>query len=202
MIFAGSFIKKFPSLFPAQINLEAWDIISNLAPIVEKFIDSLNEDFKNSEGIAIHKTAIVEKGAIIKAPAVIHANCFIGANACLRGGVYLAENVTVGIGCEIKSSIIFDNSSIAHFNFIGDSIIGSRVNFEAGAVIANHYNELADKKIVVYYRSKIIETHVEKFGALVGDECKVGANSVLSPGTILEAGTVVKRLQLIDQKKL
>jgi carbonic anhydrase/acetyltransferase-like protein (isoleucine patch superfamily) len=39
-----------------------------------------------------------------------------------------------------------------------------------------------------------------KFGAIVGDGCRIGANAVLAPGTILSAKTVVQRLSLIDQR--
>jgi len=31
---------------------------------------------------------------------------------------------SVGPGCELKSSFIFSGSAIAHFNYIGDSIVG------------------------------------------------------------------------------
>ena len=96
---------------------------------------------------------------------------------------------------------VFNNSSIAHFNFIGDSIIGNNVNFEAGAIAANHFNERTDKKITLFYNDEIILTSTEKFGALVGDNSTIGANAVLSPGTILSANTVVKRLELVDQQK-
>ncbi|MBO5563850.1 MAG: hypothetical protein J5939_09090 [Bacteroidales bacterium] len=40
---------------------------------------------------------------------------------------------------------------------------------------------------------------LHKFGSLVGDGCRIGANAVLSPGTILPPKTIVKRLQLIEQ---
>src|SRR5690606_7722925 len=99
----------------------------------------------------------------------------------------------------IKSSLIFSHSAIAHFNFIGDSIIGHGVNFEAGAVIANHYNERKDKMIRIKHNEAIIETGVVKFGALAGDDSRIGANAVLSPGTILLPGSVVKRLELVEQ---
>src|SRR5690606_219070 len=124
---------------------------------------------------------------------------FVGASAYLRGGVYLAPGVSVGPGCEVKSSVIFHDSHLAHFNFVGDSIIGSRVNLEAGAVTANHYNERSDQSIVVVFSSGMINTGVTKFGSLIGDDTKIGANAVLSPGTILYPGTVIKRLQLVDQ---
>ena len=176
-------------------------IIKNLESIILEKIKMLSEYFESKDGIAIHKTAIIEKNAILKAPLIIGENCFVGSNACLRNGVFLSENVKIGMGVEVKSSIIFDNSSVAHFNFIGDSIIGSNVNFEAGSITANHFNERKDKEIFVKINEEIINTKIEKFGALVGDFSKIGANAVLTPGTILMKNTVVKRLELIEQIK-
>jgi acetyltransferase-like isoleucine patch superfamily enzyme len=70
---------------------------------------------------------------------------------------------------------------------------------EAGAVVANHYNERRDKEINTYVRGQEIRTGVNKFGALIGDHSRLGANSVLSPGTVLERKAVVARLALINQ---
>lgn len=182
----NEFINDFAELFSVESKLFPWEITSDLKMILEKHILKLNADYKISNGIAIHKSAVIEQGVMLKAPIIISENCFVGANAYLRAGVYLAESVTVGPGCEIKSSIIFANTTIAHFNFIGDSIIGNYVNFEAGAQTANHYNERADKRISVFLNGKRIETNTEKFGALIGDNSKIGANAVLSPGTILQ----------------
>jgi acetyltransferase-like isoleucine patch superfamily enzyme len=41
---------------------------------------------------------------------------------------------------------------------------------------------------------------VSKFGALIGDHCRIGANAVLAPGALLAPGTVVGRTQLVDQE--
>ena len=194
-----NFIKQFPAIFSSESNLNPWEITQNLTEILYNLILQLDTDFEIHNGIAIHKTAIVERGVTLKAPLIIGENCFIGANAYLRGSVFLDKSVRIGPGCEIKTSIICSGSSIAHFNFIGDSIIGRNVNFEAGAVTANQYNERVDKQILVRYKSAIIETNTQKFGSLIGDNSKIGANAVLSPGTILEANSVVNRLELIDQ---
>lgn len=202
MIKMNEFINDFAELFSVESKLFPWEITSDLKMILEKHILKLNADYKISNGIAIHKSAVIEQGVMLKAPIIISENCFVGANAYLRAGVYLAESVTVGPGCEIKSSIIFANTTIAHFNFIGDSIIGNYVNFEAGAQTANHYNERADKRISVFLNGKRIETNTEKFGALIGDNSKIGANAVLSPGTILQKNSIVKRLELVEQIEL
>lgn len=199
MIAINDFISNFSITFPNITGTNPWDITGSVVSIIEALINSLGDDYVITGSIAIHKTAVIEPGAIVKAPCIISAHCFIGANAYLRGGVYLASNVKIGAGCEIKTSIICNNSAVAHFNFLGDSIIGSHVNFEAGSVAANHYNERQEKNIPVLYGGTVINTGVTKFGALVGDGCKIGANAVLSPGTLLQKNTIVKRLQLVEQ---
>lgn len=194
----SNYITRFQDYFDDDIP---WLIIQNLESIIFEKIKLLSDDFEVNNGIAIHKTAIVEKNAILKAPLIIEENCFVAANACLRNGVFLSKNVKIGMGVEIKSSIILNNSAVAHFNFIGDSIIGENVNFEAGSITANHFNEKENKEIFVKIDDNIINTKVVKFGSLIGDSSKIGANAVLSPGTILKKNSVVKRLELIEQIK-
>jgi bifunctional N-acetylglucosamine-1-phosphate-uridyltransferase/glucosamine-1-phosphate-acetyltransferase GlmU-like protein len=193
------YINNWPEIFAAQSSFPPWQIAADLSSIIFDSIADLNEEYIIKDGIAIHLSANIELGVVIKAPAIISANCFIGANAYLRGGVYLSHNVSIGPGCEIKSCYIGNNTAAAHFNFLGDSLIGSNVNFEAGSVIANHFNERKMKEIIVVEDGRKINTGVIKFGALVGDGCKIGANSVLSPGTVLLPDAVVKRLELVDQ---
>ncbi len=199
MINIDDFIKDFSLIFHDQNQFLPWEITDDLKNIILKLIRNLNDDYFINDDIAIHKSAIVETGAIIKKPAIIGRNCVVSANAYFREGVYLEDSVKIGPGCEIKNSIICAETAIAHFNYIGNSIIGRKVNFEAGAIAANHFNERISKKISVLYQSKIIETNTEKFGSLVGDNSKIGANAVLSPGTILEKGSIVKRLELVKQ---
>src|SRR5262249_52480085 len=100
--------------------------------------------------------------------------------------------------CEIKSSFIHGGSKAAHLNFVGDSVIGHDVNIEAGAILANYRNERPDKQIYVRIGQSIHATGVEKFGSILGDGTRVGANAVLAPGTVLGPNSIVKRLELID----
>ncbi len=94
---------------------------------------------------------------------------------------------------------MLDGSKLAHFNFVGDSLIGEAVNIEAGAIIANYRNELDGADIRIRHEDQVIDTGVSKFGALVGDGCKIGANAVIAPGALLRSHTRVPRLGLIDQ---
>jgi NDP-sugar pyrophosphorylase family protein len=149
-------------------------------------------------GIAVHRSASVEPGAVLKAPVIVGPRCLLAHGACLRGGVWLDEDCIVGPGSELKSSFLCCGSRLAHFNFVGDSVLGRDVNLEAGSVIANHRNERADKRIRVRAGGALQVLEVLKFGALVGDGGRIGANAVLAPGSLLPPGTVVPRLALVD----
>lgn len=186
---------------PIITSLRPWLIPNQMPTIISNIMKSLSSDeYIIKNGNAVHRTATIEPGAILKSPYIIGPNCFIASYAYLRGGVWLESDVIIGPACEIKSSLILKDSKAAHFNFIGDSVIGRNVNIEAGAIIANYRNELACKEIVCFIDQKKVTTGVDKFGAMLGDECKIGANAVLAPGTILKPRSIVGRLALIDMQ--
>lgn len=198
MINIEAYINDFTTMVN-QPEKAPWELTQNVNEIILNHISLLDDNFIINNNIAIHKTAVIETNVTLKPPMIIGENCFIGANSYLRNGVFLMNNVKIGTGCEIKTSIICSDSAIAHFNFIGDSIIGCRVNFEAGSITANHYNEREDKTISVVHYYEKINTHITKFGSLVGDDSRIGANAVLSPGTLLMPKSIVKRLELVEQ---
>ncbi|MGB5371295.1 MAG: DapH/DapD/GlmU-related protein [Flavobacteriaceae bacterium] len=179
-----------------------WNIIAHLESIIASRIAALSiDEYQIHDYIAVHKTALVEDGAVLNPHVIIGKNCTVKAGAYLRNGVYLSHNVSIGANCEIKQSIIFSESRAAHLNYVGNSIIGSDVNLEAGAVAANHFNEYHDRTIKLNYQGMIIDTHCLKFGAIIGDRSRIGANSVLNPGTVLAQNTIVGRLVHIDQMR-
>ena len=195
------FIDLSSQNFLTNFHSKPWEIVNQLEELVHMHLKTLGDDYHIENNIAIHKSATVEQGITLKGSIIVGENCFIGAHAYLRGPIYLGHSVTIGPGSEIKQSALLDHSAAAHFNFIGNSLIGRHVNFEAGSLCANYYNEREDKRIFVIHDNQTIDTGCTKFGALVGDHSKIGANAVLSPGTLLEKNSVVKRLELIEQVK-
>ena len=149
MINIDNYINEFYRIISIDNLKEPWEIISDLENIIADQILKLNTDYKIENNIAIHKTAIIEQGVIFKGTVIISENCFIGANAYFRGPIFLGKSVKVGPSTEIKQSIILNNSAVAHFNYIGNSIVGQNTNFEAGSICANHYNERQDKTIYI-----------------------------------------------------
>jgi NDP-sugar pyrophosphorylase family protein len=175
-----------------------WELTQNAETTLRAQIARLGEGWRREGEAAIHESALIEPGAILKGPALIGPGARVGAHAILRGGVRLSEGAVVGPGCEVKSSFLLAKARIAHLSFCGDSILGAGVNIEAGAIIANHRNERATGEVFVRSSKGRIATG-GKFGACVGDHARIGANAVLSPGTILPADAIVARLALVEQ---
>ncbi|GAU85509.1 hypothetical protein [Bosea sp. BIWAKO-01] len=196
-------IEKFVALWPdspvRRDDHYAWQITRRAAELVGAALNDLHDGYRREGDIAVHRTATIESGAVLKGPAIIGPGCFLAAGAYLRGGAFLDEGCIIGPGCELKSSFMFKGARLAHFNFVGDSILGADVNLEAGATIANHRNEWEEKAIRFVFDGRIVEPGVDKFGALVGDHVRVGANAVIAPGAIIARGTKIPRLTVIDQ---
>jgi bifunctional N-acetylglucosamine-1-phosphate-uridyltransferase/glucosamine-1-phosphate-acetyltransferase GlmU-like protein len=195
------YIAGFAAWGPAQWQGQSpWQLTAQSAALVRTLLAGLERDaFVVTEEIAIHRTATVEPGAVLKGPLIVGPGCFVAASAYLRGGCWLDANCIVGPGAELKSSFVFAGSKLAHFNFVGDSILGRGVNLEAGAIVCNYRNERADKEIRVRIGDQRVATGVDKFGALIGDGARLGANAVVAPGALLAAATVVPRAALLDQ---
>jgi NDP-sugar pyrophosphorylase family protein len=195
------FIQGFAaSRFGAESATPPWHLVSSIERLISAQIPKLGSDYRIDGNVAVHETAHLEDGAIVKGPAIIGPACFVAGTAYLRGAVFLDEHCIIGPAAELKSSLLFKGTKLAHLNFVGDSILGESVNCEAGSIVANYRNELADKRIRIAFDGEIIDTGIEKFGALIGDGVRLGANAVIAPGALITPGTVVPRLGLVDQR--
>lgn len=198
MIDIRKYIDRFLHLFPHHSDA-IWHLPGRAEEVISALSTQLPPDYERRGSVLVHKSATVEEHVVFKGHVIVGPGSFIGAHAYLRGGVFLDERVVIGPGCEVKSSFLFRNSALAHFNFVGDSIIGESVNMEAGSILANHYNERNDKTIRAMINGVAETLPVTKFGSIVGDHSKIGANAVLSPGTVLPQKSVVGRLELVEQ---
>jgi bifunctional N-acetylglucosamine-1-phosphate-uridyltransferase/glucosamine-1-phosphate-acetyltransferase GlmU-like protein len=188
------------SLLAPWSGLEPWQLTGQASEVVCRLLAGLDDgEFAIRAEVAVHHSARVEPGAILKGPLILGAACFVAAGAYLRGGNWVAERCSLGPGVELKSSFVFAGTRLAHFNFVGDSILGEDVNLEAGSIICNHRNERVDKQVRVRLGAGLHLTGCDKFGALVGDGARIGANAVIAPGALLARGLVVGRAALLDQ---
>jgi len=130
--------------------------------------------------VTVAETARIRSGAYIEGPAFIDEGSDIGPNCYIRPCTSIGRNVRVGNACEIKNSIIMDQTQIGHLSYVGDSIICERCNLAAGTITANL--RLDDGSVKMLVKGKVVDTGRRKLGAVLGDNVKTGINALLMPG--------------------
>lgn len=154
--------------------------------------------YLGDEPIYIAEGARIEPGAYVVGPA------YIGAGAVVRHGAYVRENVILfpgsilGHASEAKNSIFLPGSHAPHFNYVGDSILGHRVNLGAGTKLSNltivsKRDPVTGKRptIRIQIDGTEYDTGLSKLGAILGDDAQTGCNSVLNPGCLVGPRTLI-----------
>ena len=91
----------------------------------------------------------------------------------------MGEGCVLGNSCEYKNCLLMDRVKTAHFNYIGDSILGSDVHFGAGAICAN-LRLFHDPVPVELPDGSRVSSKMLKLGALMGEQSEVLCNSVFT----------------------
>ena len=186
---------------------EKWIPVSypwNLLEANEKLMDDIKRDIKGLvennctiEGnVIIEKGAIIKNGSYIKGPAYIKEGAVIGPGSIIYGKTIVGKNSSIEGNSEIKNSIIKNNTTVKSLCYIGDSIIGDNCVLEAGVILNNSLNGKEIKSVI---KDKEINTERFNFGSIIGDNVKIGANSSLTPGIMIDSELTVGQSSLIDK---
>jgi len=130
--------------------------------------------------VYVGKGSIIKSGAYIEGPVMIGENCRIGPNCYIRASTTIGNNCHIGNAVEIKNSVIFDNTNVAHLSYIGDSVLGYNVNIGAGNITANLRHDGSNIKSMV--KGVLVDTGRRKFGTIIGDHVHTGIHTSIYPG--------------------
>jgi NDP-sugar pyrophosphorylase family protein len=186
------------SLFEENSVEHVWDVLKLLKGYLEQIIEPeilgqvMEGSYLLGDRIFIGPGSVVEPGVVIKGPAYIGSNTLVRHGAYVRERVLVGDNCVVGHATEIKDSIMLDGAHAAHFAYVGDSILGNKVNLGAGTKLANL--KLDGSNVKVSVGGQLFDTGLRKFGAIVGDRVQIGCNAVSNPGTMLAPDSMVYAL--------
>ncbi|WP_227763964.1 bifunctional UDP-N-acetylglucosamine diphosphorylase/glucosamine-1-phosphate N-acetyltransferase GlmU [Zhaonella formicivorans] len=88
------------------------------------------KDSTIAAGVTVTHSVIVESE--------IGENCQIGPYSYLRPGTRLGRGVKVGDFVELKKTVVGEGSKIPHLSYIGDAVVGQKVNIGAGTITCNY----------------------------------------------------------------
>ena len=146
--------------------------------------------------VVVGKGSIIRAGSYIIGPVMIGKNCVIGPNCFIRPYTSIGDNCHIGACVEIKNSIIMANTNIPHLNYVGDSIIGENCNLGAGTKIANL--RLDEKTVYATVNGRKVNTRRRKFGAVIGDNVKIGINVSINVGSMIGNNVMIGPSAIVD----
>lgn len=112
--------------------------------------------------------------------ASVGQDCVIGPYARLRPGARLADRVHIGNFVELKQSTLGEETKANHLAYVGDAVVGARVNIGAGVITCNYDG-------------------VSKHTTTIGDDAFIGTDSQLvapvtvGRGAYIAAGSTIAK---------
>lgn len=127
----------------------------------------------------------IGQGSIIRAfshieGATIGKGAQIGPYARLRPGTELADNTKIGNFVETKKTKVGKGSKINHLSYVGDSVLGEKVNVGAGTITCN-YNGFTKA-----------QTTIED-SSFIGSNSALVAPVTIGAGAIIAAGSTITK---------
>jgi UDP-N-acetylglucosamine diphosphorylase/glucosamine-1-phosphate N-acetyltransferase len=175
-----------------KILMDSWESSS----IAKNVVMESNVTIQGT--VRIEEDVVVKAGAILEGPCSIGRGSYIGNNALIRSYTSLGQECSVGYGVELKNCVVLDNSHIGRLSFIGDSVLGEKVDVGAGVMTVNRAIDW--KPIKVKSGKKSIDTGSPKLGAFVGDNVVIGAGNTIQPGTVISSGKVLPACYSVKNK--
>jgi bifunctional UDP-N-acetylglucosamine pyrophosphorylase/glucosamine-1-phosphate N-acetyltransferase len=123
------------------------------------------------------RDVVVEADAIIESHTVIDRahigpGARVGPFARIRPDTRLAANVHIGNFVEIKKSDVGDGSKINHLSYVGDTLVGARVNVGAGTITCNYDG-------------------AHKHQTIISDDAFIGSDTQLVAPVTVHAGATI-----------
>jgi bifunctional UDP-N-acetylglucosamine pyrophosphorylase/glucosamine-1-phosphate N-acetyltransferase len=123
------------------------------------------------DGTEVHANTVIDR-------AVIGPDCSIGPFARIRPESQLDRGVHIGNFVEVKKSRLGAGSKANHLTYLGDAVVGSKVNVGAGTVTCNY--DGVNKS----------ETHIGD-GAFIGSGSMLVAPVRIGKGATIGAGSTI-----------
>ena len=139
--------------------------------------------------VHVQEGASIEPHVHLIGPCLIETNTTIRSHAYVREYTWMMSGSLLGHASESKHSLFLPGAKAPHFNYVGDSVLGSNANLGAGVKLSNLRND--GKHIGIWLNDVRRETGLRKFGAILGDDAQLGCNVVTNPGTVLGKSSMV-----------
>ncbi len=173
---------------PSTVYINSWDVIIEADTVIEPNVTlngpiTIERDVEIGFGCHITKSTI-GRGTVVKPYTVmdsanIGSNAQVGPFSRLRPGTEMHDSTNVGNFCEIKNTVIGGGTKLNHLSYIGDAVVGQRVNIGAGTITCNY--DGATKNQTIIGDDVFLGSNTNLVAPVIlGDRVTTGAGSVIT----------------------
>ncbi|MBU0546780.1 NDP-sugar synthase [Patescibacteria group bacterium] len=172
-----------------------WNLFLLNKFLMDKFLEpkvsrtaEIDKSAKIEGKVFIGENVRIFENVVIKGPCYIGDDTIVGNNGLIREYVDLEGDNIVGGLAEITRSI-FGRGSTIHSGYFGDSILGENVKVGAGTITGNIRIDRGNIRSIV--KKEKINTGLQSFGVVIGDNTKMGINVSLMPGVLIGSDSII-----------
>lgn len=173
-----------------------WDLLKANDEIIGQYTETHDKWAIIEPNVTIKWNVYLEEGVILKSGTYIEGNVYFGKNCEVWPCTHIRWNTSfwaetrAGAFSEIKWCYFADDTIVAQGTVIVDTVAWMNVNFGSWTITTNWRHD--NTSIKAMSKWKLIDTGRRKFGAIVGDNVRFGANTTTYPGrTIPTDGTTL-----------
>ncbi len=139
--------------------------------------------------VVIMENSVIESGTTVIGPVYIGRDVIIGANAVIGPYTVICDGVKIGPLSYVSGSLLMYKCTVNSHCSIFDTILGEEVYLESGVMIPA--TSITGDTIKVVVNDRIVDSRREHLGAIIADGVKIGANSSVSPGAVIEPKAII-----------
>jgi len=147
--------------------------------------------------LQVGKGTKILPGVVIEGDVIIGDHCKVGPNCYIRGSTAIGDKCHVGQAVEIKNSILLPGTNVGHLSYLGDSILGEKVNLGAGTITSNLRHDGGSHRSPI--EGQMVDTGRRKLGAIIGDGVHTGIHTSVYPGRKLWPKTSTLPGAIVDK---
>ncbi len=173
-----------------------WDLLKANDEIIGQYTEThdkwaiIEPNVTIKWNIYLEEWVVLKSGTYIEWNAYFWKNCIVGPYTHIRWNTSFWSKTKAWAFSEIKWCYFADDTVVAQWTVIVDTVAGINVNFWSGTITTNWRHD--NTNIKAMSKGKLIDTWRRKFWAIVGDNVRFGANTTTYPGrTIPTDGTTL-----------
>ena len=132
----------------------------------------------------VHPQAKIDENVVMEGPCIVCRGAVVGPKAYLGPGTVVGPDALLSFGVKVKATVVGAKSKIRHRTFVANSIIGESTDITETLIVSSTQSDHSPVKSWTM-TGRPLQTNLTQLGSHIGTRAKLGANTLVMPGSVL-----------------